>query len=357
VNPSQGWNNRWSPATLTGCGAAVRVSAPRDVRICGGRLIAANDDRINGDGGQTIVAMYPKQPFDIAGRTGTVVFDISSDSQGPHAAWPEFWWTDQPVPAPSTGVTGMSTFPRNSLGVSFALPCAGGQVGVDLIKVTRNYAAGGAGFTHGACITKGTVTGSLNHFELKISQNRVEVWGTDAGSTTLKLMATATSPNLTMTRGLIWVENVHYNGCKFDTQCDHAFAFDNIGFDGPRPYRDLSFDVPDNASSSGLGWNVNPGSNAVLQTVPVFRLQTPTGGLVTFNWWSAEAAVPSVRLNGGPWHDTAWPFNDVKYEWHTMGVSVPVSEIRDGVNTVEFKYPQGSIVVSNVNAILIAGSP
>jgi hypothetical protein len=269
------------------------------------------------------VALYPKQPFDIAGRTGTVVFDISADSQGPHAAWPEFWWTDQPVPAPSTGVTGISSFARNSLGVSFALPCSDGKVGVDLIKVTRSYAASELSHSTGACVTKGSVTGALNHFELRVSQSRVEVWGTDAGSTTLKLMATATDANLTMTRGLIWLENVHYNGCKFDTQCDHPFAFDNVGFDGPKPYRDLSFDVPDNTSPDGLGYAVSSTKNAVLQTVPVYRKQTPTGGLVTFNWWSAEAAVPSVRLNGGPWHDTAWPFDGTKYEWRTIGVSVP----------------------------------
>ena len=44
--------------------------------------------------------MYPKQPFDIAGRTGTIAFDVSDDSHGNHRAWPELWYTDQPVPAP-----------------------------------------------------------------------------------------------------------------------------------------------------------------------------------------------------------------------------------------------------------------
>jgi hypothetical protein len=356
VNASQGYLNRFAPATLTGCGLTVLARAPRDVRVCSGRAIAAvNDIDPNIGGGQAVVAMYPKQPFDIAGRTGTVVFDISADAEGGHAAWPEFWWTDQPVPAPSV-VSGISSIARNALGVSFALPCANNQVGVDIIKVARSYMSANQSFTNGACITKGSATGALNHFEVKISQSRVEVWGTDAGSSVLKLMATVDNANLTMTRGLIWVENVHYNACKFNTQCDHEFAFDNIGFDGPAPYRDLSFDVPDNTSPDGLGWQVDAATTAV-QTVPVYRLQTPTAGLVTFNWYPQEQAVPSFRLNGGPWHDTAWPFSTVTYEWRTIGVSVPVSEIHDGVNTIEFKYPQGATVVANVNAILIAGSP
>ena len=45
-----------------------------------------------------MLAMYPKQPFDFAGRTGTVSFDISNDSHGTHAAWPEFWLSNLPFP-------------------------------------------------------------------------------------------------------------------------------------------------------------------------------------------------------------------------------------------------------------------
>ncbi len=197
--------------------------------------------------------------------------------------------------------------------------------------------------------------GALNHFEVRISQSRVEVWGTDAGSTTLKLMATAANANLTMTRGLVWAENVHYNASKFDNQGDHEFAFDNIGFDGPAPYRDLSFDVPDNTTQgTSLGWKVNA-TPILLRTVPVYRLQTPTAALVTFNWNPQGSAIPSIRLNGGPWHDTAW-YGGGAYSWRTIGVSVPVSEVHDGVNTIEFKSPIDT-VVSNVNVILIAGSP
>jgi hypothetical protein len=301
--------------------------------------------------------MYPKQPFDIAGRTGTVVFDVSADSEGPHAAWPEFWWTDQPIPAPHAGeLPAQSPFARNSFGFVIASQCGtnhGSQIGIDSMSVTRDYVASSLPMTQSACVTKGSATGALNHFEVRISQSRVEVWGTDAGSSTLKLMATAINANLTMTRGLIWVENVHYNGGKFDDQADHEFAFDNIGFDGPAPYRDLSFDVPDR-SPTQLGWKVTS-TPLALATVPVYRLQTPTGALVTFNWNPELPIVPSFRLNGGPWHDTPW-IGGGEFAWRTIGVTVPVSEVRDGVNTIEFASIS-PLVLSNVNVILIAASP
>jgi hypothetical protein len=356
VNVGQVQLNEWPAATLTGCGLPQLVLPPNDVRVCNGRVFAPVSD----EGGQPILALYPKQPFDIAGRTGTVVFDVSADSEGPHAAWPEFWWTDQPVPAPHAGeLPAQSSYARNSFGFVIASQCGdihGSQIGIDSMSVTRNYASASLPMTTSACVTKGTATGALNHFEVRISQDRVEVWGTDAGSTNLKLMATAVNANLTMTRGLIWVENVHYNAGKFDNQADHEFAFDNIGFDGPTPYRDLSFDVPDNKLAGGsLGWMVTSKPLA-LQTVSVFRRQTPTAALVTFNWNPQDPTVPSVRLNGGPWHDTPWPPGDGgTFAWRTIAVSVPVSEVHDGVNTVEFMG--NDTVLANVNVILVAGAP
>ena len=70
--------------------------------------------------------MYPKQPFDFAGRTGTVSFDVSNDTQGTHAAWPEFWITDTPVPAPFNHFNSWLSLPKNGLGIRFA---ANGEIG------------------------------------------------------------------------------------------------------------------------------------------------------------------------------------------------------------------------------------
>ena len=348
-------DNTFYPATLNGCGATQKVLPPNDVRICNGRLYDVSND----GGGQIGLAMYPKQPFDIAGRTGTVVFDVSADAQSVHAAWPEFWWTDQPVPAPHGHLTTAAPYARNSFGFVMAQQCGNKGMTISAMQVTRNYAFADLPFTVTGCVTKGSATGQLNHFEVRINQNRVEVWATNPGSNDIQMLAYADNTNITMTKGLIWIEDVHYNACKFDTQCDHQLGWDNVGFDGPTPYRDLSFDVPDgkttNPNGVQLGYTAGPTPLAV-KTVPVYRLQTPTSALVTLNWWPYNQFVPSIRINGGAWHDTAWPFDSETYTWRTIAIPVPVGETIDGPNTIEIKAGE-NVVVANINLILVAGSP
>ena len=56
--------------------------------------------------------------------------------------------------------------------------------------------------------------------------------------------------NLTLTRGLIWLDDAHYNGDKIldptrSSQREHL-QWDNVAFDGPFTYRDFAYDAPDN---------------------------------------------------------------------------------------------------------------
>jgi hypothetical protein len=353
-------NNAWMPAQLTGCSSgAITVRPPNDVRICNGRLYEAVTD----GGGQSTLAMYPKQPFDIAGgRTGRVVFDVSADSDGPHAAWPEFWWTDQPVPAPHGHLSSNYTFARNSFGFSLASDtCGTNGTNVYEMYITRNSAFELVPFTKTACVTKGSATGGLNHFEVRMSQTHVEVWASEPGSTVVKQIAVA-NLNMPMTRGVIWIEDVHYNANKFDDQGTHTFAWDNVGFDGPTPYRDLTFDVQDNDSPAaegavGLGYGVGAGSTSV--TAPgVTWQQTPTAAYVGLNWFATTPSVPNVRVNGGPWHSTPWPFAESEFAWRTIAVPIPMSEVKAGDNTIEFTWGGGgTTAVSNINIILIAAAP
>ena len=191
--------------------------------------------------------MYPKQPFDWAGRTGTVAFDVSNDTQGAHAAWPEFWITDTPVPAPFSHFNSWLALPKNGLGIRFA---ANGEIGsygicpngnnldkrrftVDSAIVIRNYAyedvgalglafaypAGGTGMKVNVldCVVRSPgPNGPLNHMEIRVAQNLLEVWASDAGSTVLRKIATITNPNLSFSRGLVWIQDAHYNASKGD---------------------------------------------------------------------------------------------------------------------------------------------
>ncbi len=223
ANIGQGELNNFYPATLVGCGAPQKVLPPNDVRICNGRLLEAFWDNHQ----QQSINIYPKQPFDISGgRTGTVVFDVSADSEEPHSAWPEFWWTDKPVPSPHADISGHAPYARQSFGFSMAgtytkapsdsvgNPCGTTRTTIDRVMVTRNYERFDIPFTSVDCVTKGSATGALNHFEVKINVNRVEIYAADAGSTNVRLIAFADGLGLGFTKGLIWMEHLSYNACK-----------------------------------------------------------------------------------------------------------------------------------------------
>jgi hypothetical protein len=94
-------------------------------------------------------------------------------------------------------------------------------------------------------------SGIMNHVELKISQNQIDVYATDAGvapsPATLRKIAVITNANLSFSRGLVWLQDVHYNADKTDgpSQREHTFVWDNVAFDGPFTYRDFSYDALD----------------------------------------------------------------------------------------------------------------
>jgi len=110
----------WNNSTLDGCNGPQPASSvgATDVVVCNGQLRESVDDNYD----VSVLAIYPKQPFDFANRTGTVSFDVSNDTTGTHGAWPEFWISDQPVPAPSAHLIpcDLCSIPRNGFGIRFA---------------------------------------------------------------------------------------------------------------------------------------------------------------------------------------------------------------------------------------------
>jgi hypothetical protein len=198
------------------------------------------------------------------------------------------------------------------------------------------------------------------------------VWGTDAGASALRLLAVADNLGLTFTRGLVWLNDVHYNArkavepCECGTQFNHTFVWDNLAFDGPKTYRDLGFDVPDaNVASKPspdgdptrrLGYQVGTGP-ITLSVSGVRRDQTPTGALVVLNTYSFGQTIPSISINGGPWIDTAWPSWGATFLWMSMAIPVPLNQIHDGTNTLTFKSGDGSTTIANISIILVAAAP
>jgi hypothetical protein len=391
TNFGQGTANAAPPTSLIGCGGASTVLPPHDVIICNGQLHEATNDNASGvfeAGGVTVLAMYPKQPFDFAGRTGTIGFDVGNDTHGMHAAWPELWVTDKPVPAPFTHLGSWVALPQHGFGIRFAAQALPGQYGlcptfdnttrwtVDSAVVIRDFVYEDATVfgTFGTpsappltvtaldCVVASPdESGSLNHVEVQVRQNQIDVYATDAGTVApLKHIATITNANLTLTRGLVWLEDAHYNADKGSppSQRQHTFVWDNLAFDGPFTYRDLSFDALD-ANAPRTDGTVNLGkTSGANQSSSWNVLGMPTGPTaeavrLLFNFFHYDPqTVLNLSINGHS-HVVPWPYPDNQgFTWRTMAVSIPITDLVPGLNVVTIGANQ-TIVTSNVDIVLV----
>jgi hypothetical protein len=397
ANFGKGQYNGWAATTqLKTCsGSIISVSPPNDIMICNGQLRESVNDNPSGvyDAGDvTVLAMYPKQPFDFAGRTGTVSFDISNDSHGIHAAWPEFWMSNLPVPTPFNHFDSWQALPEHGFGVRFGAAVAPGGWGscqngknldkrrwtVDSAVVVRNYVMDdtvglGGVRTNMAVqqldcvISPPDDSGITNHVELRISQNQIDVYATDAGvapsPSTLRRIAVVTNANLSLTRGLIWLQDVHYNADKGDvpSQRQHTFVWDNVAFDGPFTYRDFSYDALDvgevNAATKtvDLGKFSLPNQTASWNVLNMPASPQAAAVRVLFNFHNQFSPTPTlinVTVNGHV-HSTPWPYPDkINNTWRTFAVTIPITDLVPGTNVVQLGSDQ-PMITSNVNIVLV----
>jgi hypothetical protein len=404
VNFGQRQYNQWNATQIDKCdGTTPTVIAPNDIIICNGQLREASNDNNSlqfEDGDVTSLAMYPKQPFDFAGRTGTISFDVSNDTNGIHSAWPEFWMSDLPVPDPFNHFDSWQSLPANGFGIRMAANADPGQLGicpnrnnlskyrwtVDSAAVIRGYVLDDEnppGFGKRTAMTVQTIDcvvmssgpGNMNHVEIRVSQNEIDVYATDAGvsptATSLRLIAKIVNANLSFTRGLIWLEDVHYNADKGDplrpSQRQHTFSWDNVAFDGPFTYRDFSYDAPDN-TAPGTNGSVNLGKFAAANQTTTWNVaRVPanpqaTAVRVLFNFNEEINPNPTtfnVIVNGHA-HSVPWPYPDqIIHTWRTFAVTVPVTDLVAGTNVVQLGA-NAAEVFSNVNIVLVdvtAGMP
>ncbi len=370
----------WKDSMLEGCNGPQPASpvGATDVIICNGQLRQSQDD--NHD--VTMMAMYPKQPFDFAGRTGTVAFDVSNDTTGSHGAWPEFWITDLPVPAPGVHLTpcDLCSVPRNGLGIRFAANVPGWRA--DSVVVVRDYIIEDRNiFENNATGTriedKGNVTlssgpnGALNHVEIRVSQNRIDIYASNAGSRTLKLINTITNANLTLTKGLVWIQDAHYNAEKaheqdrnLPDQRIHTYTWDNFAFDGPATYRDLSFDVLDRTLSLGngmnkIGWDTTPSAPANLTTLPMTaqNIAVASAAHLLFNFNDADPATFNYTINGhANSAPSPFPRSQPMHGAHTFALPVPLNQLVPGTQNILLSSNL-PMMVQNVNIVLVAAEP
>ena len=383
MNLGQNQNNEWATTTIQGCAGPLAVRPPNDIIVCNGQLREATND--NHD--VTVLAMYPKQPFDWAGRTGTIVFDVSNDTEGTHAAWPELWITDKPSPAPFTHFSSWIAVTQHAVGIRFAL--VNGVIGstncvekwsVDSAVVSRNYVIDDsteAGHTLTVtpldCVTRSNGT-TMNHVEVRVSSATVDVWATDAGGGPLKHIASIPNANLSFTRGLVWIQDAHYNA-ELDKACspwggtttcvpqtEHTFIWDNVGFDGPFTYRDLSHDVLDRTDQgNNLGWKTFTGEPFNGNTLPLQAadIANAASARLLLNFFNYDPISSFTYSINGHQHTAPWPYpGNQGFTPRTLALDVPLSDLVAGPNAIQWVASQAAIV-ANLGIVLVnvSGGP
>ena len=343
-----------------------------------------------------------RQPFDFANRVGKIVFDVDAVSASSQATFVELDVTEDPIPAPTFQEWGnFETGPvaRSGLMLKWSNSCAqnSNAIAMGNTMVYNNYAPTVIvpTFDVGGAACPRTRQGSLNHFEIQVSQTHIDIYGSDYSNDdgqTFPNFHKIYSANLSLpfTRGYVHVSARNHATKKYGFGPDFVYHWDNIGFDGPVVSEWRAYEIPDNNT-------VGTGSNSAFRNLGYLLLDGTTGkpagiydpsnrlsslqfqnvnvgGAIAarlsmntyFNTIAHVANATwgwSLRLNGGPWRNRFLTPTEVLAINNpgsagnlAMLMDVPVGDLRAGSNSLEMlplnapmDYPPA---VANIDLIL-----
>jgi hypothetical protein len=249
-----------------------------------------------------------------------------------------------------------------------------------------------------------TSQGSLNHFELQISQTHIDVYGSDFspdnGQTfpNYKRLYSA-DIDLPFTRGYVHFNARNHATVKYGFGLDAVFHWDNLGFDGPVIAAPRAYEIPDNTTMTNNGlldiqFNGSPAQNLGYLLLdettgksagiydPVSKINAltfqnvniagATSATLTMNAFFNAAGNPAdtswginYRFNGGAWRTRNLTAGDMAVinaiagaPWGVLAmlIDVPVTDLVQGTNTMELlplnapmDYPP---VVTNIDLLV-----
>jgi hypothetical protein len=395
-------------ATL--CGQTFQgVLPPNDVRICDGVGVDGSVSRqlqevFDDQGDFALHSFMARQLFDFTDRTGQIVFDVDA-KQNPynrgHGWWIEVWITEDPAPLPYGEATGgVFAYPRRGVGIQFTrqggeleIPADGSWWGnavaraivVDDYRVIHDYTYYDGFDDDGEEVNFRARDGALNHVEVRISRDRLEVWVSDVDDPrTTRRRAAVGSLDLGFSRGYVHFQHAQFNasldgmaGCETGVPgtcptSSQTYRWDNIGFDGPRYPLLRAYDVADNAELAGQETLPGRGMPEDVyrlgyffsdeQSSHVFRLagidtQGARGAALDFNLYSRLGRQLAYRFNDGPMHVFTVPPGQVPEDdvFRTFSIEVPLAELMPGDNalTVQMAPPYGDTeAIGNIDLSL-----
>jgi hypothetical protein len=354
------------PALLPACraGLPATVLPGRDALICDPVPGAPTRHALITAAAQNygLTSYRIRQPFDFAGRTGTIKLDavLVNDGLG---GWPAVAISEDPSPAPSFDWEERGSGPRNGLEIEFSGGWCNNPNTLEVGLYTFRDYVQTAMRPSFDCATPHTTTASdrFNHVEIYLARDKLEVWASDPSpdgrdfSNFQRLLAV--DLDLPFTRGYVNLIVRNHATMKYWKGSAASTRFDNVGFDGPVISATREFSAPDSLTVThgldgckmngsclwrgdviaqhpddntlcppemscqfdGEGRNVgyvvpNPDETPIAITLPGVELAGATRARLalaaTYPWfdWNGVSMPPTAialryRLNDGAWHD------------------------------------------------------
>lgn len=327
-----------------------------------------------------------RQPFDFAGRTGTLQWEADARTSGTHGWWVEVWFTEDPVPGANFHAPDQLVSSANAVGVVLGLNCGvdaanlgtagAGKVGVSEILVVKDYAIEtayyGAGFDNTRCVD--SEQGVLNKFQFKLSEGRIEVFGTDAGGEEYVSLGEADLA-LPFSRASVHFSHVHYNAHKAYVTSFQGYQWARIAFDGPQLATPRAYSVPDSLTIVGSGipndtyhigygvtdgvafdFNDGPGVPKTLVLAGVDTSSAQAARLLLNTSRVSAGDTLRYRLNGNAWRDYQVPAFAGTWERQGFVIPVELADLVQGDNTLELgtnsvpdTMPPNSMHIANID--------
>jgi hypothetical protein len=275
------------PALVPAChaGLPARMLPDSDVFICDPTARLPSRHLLTTTAAQNYgLSTYRiRQPFDFAGRTGTLKFDVSLENQG-LGGWPAISISRDPSPAPSFDWEERGSGPRDGVEIEFDSGWCNTPHTVEVGLFTfQDYdqTAARASFDCGTPHAT-TTPDALNHVEVYLSANHLEVWASDPspdGTTFPNFHELyAADLNLPFERGSVNLIVRNHATMKYWVGSAWSVRWDNIGFDGPVVADTREYGAPDSLTpvdgitgcgiEGGCAWRgdviaANPGNDTV----------------------------------------------------------------------------------------------
>jgi hypothetical protein len=412
------------PAAIDNCRSGLLLTAfpDNDTLICDPSATVASPHLLVAVAAQNYGenSYRIRQPFDFAGRTGTIVFDAEAFNL-PLLGWISLDVTADPIAVPSFAIRFNdegAVIPQNAFEVQLSNSCGAaattvsptGSFTLDSIQVFQNYVDTVLSPAQASpCLP--TLQGALNHFEVQVSQQNIAVFATpfspDGVTFETPQLVYSVDVDLPFTRGYVHITTHNHATLKYspDNQLQSWSAhWDNVGFDGPVIANWREYEVPDSLvafSGAPFGFSAPPqgsvdvgyvvadatqGPNASLHFSGVDLTGVTTARIALSSWYDINGGTPSqfslqYRLNGGAWIDRSLTAAELTLTmvspggpqiiqgtttftsqmWGAFGqmLEVPVADLVAGDNTIEFvtaNVPQ-SYPPAVANVDLILGMP